>query len=215
MNGETTIGGRAKAEQRAAFSESMASDTKRPQIELLKRKALRRLPAPVQLASGEWSSEFVDGKEGLADYPDLELACKTIVREVHARGIQFDAVGGLTLGADALAVVIAAVARCRWFFVRKEPKNRGTARLIEGAQIGAGSRVLLVDDVVTSGGSILRAFDEVARTGAQVVAASTLVDRADTAALEFEKRGVPYLPMATYKDLEIPPVGRVGSTSPR
>jgi orotate phosphoribosyltransferase len=190
---------------------------KRPLIELLKLKALRRLPAPVQLASGEWSSEFVDGKEGLADYPDLELACKTIVQQVRARGIQFDAVGGLTLGADALAVGVAAVARCKWFFVRKEPKNRGTGRLIEGAQIKTGTRVLLLDDVVTSGGSILRAFDEIVKTGAQVVAASTLVDRGDTAGEEFKKRGVPYFPMATYMDLEIPPVGHgaVGSPSPR
>ena len=49
--------------------------TKRPLIDLLKKKALRHLPEPIRLASGEWSREFVDGKEGLASYPDLELAC--------------------------------------------------------------------------------------------------------------------------------------------
>ena len=102
----------------------MESDvTRRTLVELLKKKALRRLDEPVRLASGEWSREFVDGKEALADYADLELACKAIVEQVRANGIQFDAVGGLTLGDDALAVGVAAVARCKWFFVRKEPKD--------------------------------------------------------------------------------------------
>ena len=177
-------------------------------IELLKTKALRRLSEPIQLASGEWSREFVDGKEALANWDDLELACKAIVAAVHGRGIRFQAVGGLTLGADALAVGVAAVARCRWFFVRKEPKNRGTGRVIEGAQIAKDWTVLLVDDVVTTGGSILQAYERVIATGAKVVAASTLLDRGDRAREEFESRGVPYFPMATYQDLEIPPVGR-------
>src|SRR5215213_5916110 len=98
--------------------------------DILKAKGLRHLDEPIQLASGEWSQDFVDAKEALAHYPDLELACAAITRAVHGHGIQFDAVGGLTLGADALAVGIAAAARCHWFFVRKEPKGRGTRRLI-------------------------------------------------------------------------------------
>lgn len=183
-------------------------------IELLRTKALRRLPEPIQLASGEWSREFVDGKEALANWEDLELACKAIVAAVHGRGIRFEAVGGLTLGADALAVGVAAVARCRWFFVRKEPKNRGTGRVIEGAQIAKDWTVLLVDDVVTTGGSILQAYERVVATGAKVVAASTLLDRGDRAREEFQSRGVPYFPMATYQDLEIPPVGQGSQQRP-
>lgn len=196
----------------------MASETlKRRLLAVLEKKALKRLSEPVRLASGEMSKEFVDGKEGLASYDDLELACKAIVEEVRSHGIEFEAVGGLTLGADALAVGVAAVTRCKWFFVRKEPKNRGTGRVIEGAQIGPRWRVLLVDDVVTSGGSILRAFDEIVKHGATVVAAATLVDRADSAAEAFRQRGVPYFPMATYVDLRIPPVGSgaAGPVSPR
>lgn len=181
-------------------------------IELLREQGLRRLPAPVQLASGEMSEYFVDGKEALAHYDDLEVACTEIVQRVRGAGIDFEAAGGLTLGADALAVGIAAVARCRWFFVRKEPKSRGTRRLVEGAQIGQGSRVLLVDDVVTTGGSILQAYEAVTGVGATVVAAVTLVDRGDAARQSFAELDVPYFPMATYHDLGIPPVGgpRVG-----
>lgn len=176
-------------------------------IELLKTQGLRHLPEPVQLASGEMSDYFIDGKEALGHYDDLEIACTEIVERVRGAGIQFDAAGGLTLGADALAVGIAAAARCRWFFVRKEPKSRGTRRLVEGAQIGEGSRVLLVDDVVTTGGSIIQAYEAVVGVGAVVVAAVTLVDRGDVARRSFADLGVPYFPMATYHDLGIPPVG--------
>ena len=125
---------------------------------------------------------------------------------VAGAGHAFDAVGGLTMGADALAVGIAAVGDCRWFFVRKESKQRGTNRWVEGAQIGSGDRILLVDDVVTTGGSILKALDVIAQTGAETVAAVTLVDRGDAARPKFEERGIAYYPMATYESLGIDPV---------
>jgi orotate phosphoribosyltransferase len=176
-------------------------------LQILETKALRRLDEPVQLASGEWSSDFIDGKEALSQWADLSIACQAIVETVRSAGHTFDAAGGLTLGADALAVGIAAAANCQWFFVRKEPKGRGTRRSIEGAQIGEGDRILLVDDVVTTGGSILLAHDLVVATGAKVVAAVTLVDRSEFAAKKFADLGVDYFPMATYRTLGIAPVG--------
>ena len=180
-------------------------------IDVISEKGLRHLPEPVRLSSGEMSHDFIDGKEALAAYDDLELAARAIVEAVHARNIAFDAVGGLTLGADALAVAIAAVERCRWFIIRKAPKNRGTNRLIEGDQLADAPRVLLVDDVITTGGSILQALDAVQQTGATVVAAATLVDRSDRATVRFDELGIPYFPMATYADLGIDPVGAAAS----
>ena len=176
-------------------------------LEILRTKALRRLDEPLQLASGEWSSDFIDGKEALAHWDDLLTASRAIVETVTEAGHSFDAAGGLTLGADALAVGISAAANCRWFIVRKEPKARGTRRHIEGAQIGQSDQVVLVDDVVTSGGSILKAFNLVTETGANVVAAVTLVDRSNLAAPKFDELGVDYFPMATYEMLDIAPVG--------
>ena len=70
-------------------------------LEILKTKGLRRLPEPIELASGELSSDFVDGKEALAHWSDLKVAGDAIVETLRANGIAFDAVGGLTLGADA------------------------------------------------------------------------------------------------------------------
>ncbi len=166
-----------------------------------------RLEEPVKLRSGELSLDFIDGKRALAKGSHLELACKALLDLVDAAGVRFDAVGGLTMGADQFAHGAAIVADCDWFVVRKEPKGRGTNKLIEGAHIGPGIRVLLVDDVVTTGGSIKQAYEEVNRTGATVVGAVTLVDRGDVASKWFDEIGVPYMPLLTYRDLDIVPVG--------
>ena len=78
---------------------------------------------------------------------------------------------------------------------------------IEAAELGPGVRVLLVDDVVSTGGSILQALEAVRETGAEVVFATTLVDRGETAARRFAELGVPYRPLITYRDLNIKPIG--------
>ncbi|WP_419921667.1 orotate phosphoribosyltransferase [Candidatus Poriferisodalis sp.] len=183
-------------------------------LRILRDTGLKKLDEAVQLASGEMSQYFIDGKESLSAGADLRTAAQAITERVEAAQIPFDAVGGLTLGADALAAAIAVVSGSQWFIVRKEPKNRGTNRLVEGKQIASGDRVLLIDDVVTTGGSILRAFEAVEDTGARVVAAATLVDRGDRARQVFGERSVPYFPMATYSELGIPPVGIAEGVAP-
>jgi orotate phosphoribosyltransferase len=166
---------------------------------------LLKLPEPVKLASGEFSRDFVDGKAALARGEDLETACRALLERVG--DLRFDAIGGLTMGADQFAHVVSVLAKCEWFVVRKEPKGRGTNKLVEGARVGPGTRVLLVDDVVTTGGSIQKAFDAIVSLGAEVVGAVTLVDRGDVAARFFQSRGIPYFPLVTYRDLGIEPVG--------
>jgi len=183
------------------------SDLRSQLREIVLREGYLRLDDPIQLRSGEWSRDFVDGKRALAHGTDLELASRALLEMVTDRGIDFDAVGGLTLGADQFAHGSAIVARKDWFVVRKEPKGRGTNRLVEGAALHEGVRVLLVDDVVTTGGSIKQAWSSIEETGAQIVAAVTLVDRGDVASRFFSEVGVPYLPLLTYKDLNIVPVG--------
>ena len=173
-------------------------------VELVKAGGYRRLDEPVKLASGQWSRDFVDGKAAVASGKGLQLVCREMVN-AH-RDIAFDAVGGLTMGADAYAVGIAIHCGCDWFFVRKEPKGRGTNQLIEGAQIH-GRRVLLVDDVVSTGGSIQTAYERVQDAGGIVVAAVTLVDRGDVAQQYFDDRNIPFVALVTYRDLGIEPVG--------
>ncbi|MGH9263128.1 MAG: phosphoribosyltransferase family protein [Acidimicrobiales bacterium] len=172
---------------------------------IVKANGHLRLPEPVQLASGDWSRDFVDAKRALQDGADLETACRAMLEA--AGGIEFDAVGGMTLGADQFAHVMAVLARRRWFVVRKAAKGRGTNRRVEGADVGEGVKVLLVDDVVTTGTSILDAYEVVRGLGATVTGAVTLLDRGETARPKFEAAGVPYVPVLTYRDLGIEPVG--------
>ena len=178
-------------------------------LEIVRERALRQFDEPKELASGELSRDFIDAKAGLSRGRDLRLACAVIAEQVAAAGIEWDAVGGLTLGADQFAhgIVTHLADDREWFVVRKQPKGRGTDQLVEGATLGAGSRVLLVDDIVTTGGSAQKAHQHVLDTGATVVAAVTLVDRSDIAAAYFAEHDVPYLPVFTYRDLAIVPVG--------
>ena len=182
------------------------ANTRRQQIiEIIRQRGLLRLPEPVVLASGELSRDFIDGKAALSRGEDLRLACEAILDNVG--DVEFDGVGGLTMGADQFSHVIAVLSGAQWFVVRKEPKGRGTNKLVEGAKVGEGWRVLLVDDVVTTGGSIQKAHDAIVGLGATVVAAATLVDRGDVASQYFRERDIPYAPVVTYRDLGIEPVG--------
>lgn len=174
--------------------------------EILGQRAVTELENPVELASGAMSSHFVDAKAGLSRSDDLRTACLALDGVVRAAGIEYDAVGGLTLGADHLCVGVSLVAGAEWFIVRKEAKKRGTARQIEGAALSTGTRVMVVEDVVSTGSSMLIAIDAVESTGAKVVAATTLFDRGDIAQSELDRRGIPYFALASYRDFGMPPV---------
>lgn len=176
-------------------------------LAIVRERGLTYSETPLQLASGEYSQHFIDAKKALARGADLALACREIAATATRLGIGFDTCGGLTMGADQFAHGVAIVTGSEWFVVRKEPKGRGTNKLVEGGNVGPGSRVLLVDDIVTSGGSIRKACDVVQELGAEVVLACTVVDRGEVARRYFEQIGVPYEPLLTYTDLGIPPVG--------
>lgn len=173
-------------------------------LELVKAHGYRHSDEPFRLASGQFSHDYIDGKLAVARGADLALAGQAIV---EASGQAFDAVGGLTMGADALAHATAIASGAEWFSVRKEPKGRGLNRWVEGTRLTADHRVLLVDDVVSTGGSIVQAYDRVVEEGANVVAVVTLVDRGDVARPHFEALGVSYSALVTYQDLGIVPVG--------
>ncbi len=157
------------------------------------------------LASGQLSRDFVDVKVALARGEDLRVACDALIEATA--DLAYDAIGGLTMGADQFAHGVAVLAGKDWFVVRKVPKGRGTNKLVEGATVGEGTRALLVDDVVTTGGSIRKAYEVITGLGATIVAAVTLVDRGDVAGRFFEDKAIPYFPIVTYRDLGIDPVG--------
>lgn len=184
----------------------LTSDLVAAAHELLRTKAITHYERPIQLASGQMSSVFIDGKAALAAAPDLRIACRAMHARITDAGIVYQAAGGLTLGADHLAVGLAMVADASWFIVRKQAKQRGTAQRVEGARLGPGVKVVLVEDVVSTGGSMFQALDVIEETGAEIVAATTLLDRGDTAADALAGHGIAYFPLATYRDFDLDPV---------
>src|SRR5690606_28492439 len=112
------------------------------------------------------SHDYIDGKYAVDTGTRLELVSRAVVELAAAHDIEFDAVGGLTMGADPLAHGIAIVTGKASFSVRKEQKSRGREQWIEGTRLAPGTRVLLVDDVISTGGSTLQAYERVTEAGA-------------------------------------------------
>jgi orotate phosphoribosyltransferase len=175
-------------------------------FDLVKDRGYEHREEPFRLASGQLSHDYIDGKYAVDAGDNLVLVAQAVSDLADAAGISYDAVGGLTMGADALAVAVSIVAHRRWFAVRKARKERGRNQWIEGTRITPGTRVLLVDDVVSTGGSTKQAYDHVVEAGAVVSGVIPMVDRGDSAAELFTGLGVPYFPLIDYRDLGIEPV---------
>ena len=133
------------------------------------------------LASGKKSSFYFDSKKTTLLPEGSWLTAREVLRIVREKGIDAQAIGGLTLGADPIVGPVAALShvegpKLRAFIVRKEAKEHGTGKRIEG-NLEPGSRVIIVDDVVTTAGSTLQAIDAAREAGHTVVAVICLVDR--------------------------------------
>ena len=127
------------------------------------------------------------------------------VHALASAGWRVDAVGGLTLGADPVSYAIAyasalAGTPIRAFTVRKEAKAHGTGRLIEGP-FREGDRVAVVEDVITTGGSALRAVEAIRAAGGEVVGVLALVDREEGGRQALEGAGLPVLALARATDI--------------
>ncbi len=179
---------------------------------VLERGYVRRAE-PFQLSSGGMSHDYVDLRRALARGEDLKLAADAVLEHLAGRRVRFDAIGGMTMGADPVAHAVALLGHRAWFSVRKQEKRHGTGRRIEGAELGRGVCVVLFEDTVSTGRSALEALEVVRATGATVVHACTLLDRGEQARVAFAAAGVDYGALLTYADLAIAPIGPPGGTS--
>lgn len=175
-------------------------------FDLIRTRGYERRTEPFTLASGQLSHDYIDGKYAVDTGERLTLVSRAVADLAQRSGMEFDAVGGLTMGADPLAHGVAMVTGKAWFSVRKEQKQRGREQWVEGTRLAPGTRVLLVDDVISTGGSTEIAFERVTALGAVVTGVIPMVDRGDVATGRFAARGVPFAALVTYRDLGIDPV---------
>lgn len=166
-----------------------------------------RADEPFRLSSGGTSRDYVDLRRAVARGDDLGLFARAVLAHLEALGIGFEAIGGMTMGADPVAHAAALLSGRSWFSVRKAEKTHGSRRRVEGAELGPGVKVVVFEDTVSTGGSLLDAYEVVAGTGAEVVACCTVLDRGDEAGRRFADRSVRYEALLTYADLGIEPLG--------
>lgn len=171
-------------------------------LELIKEKAVIR--GERKLASGKISNYYIDGKQVTLSAQGLFLTAKVILHMIQGTGA--NAIGGPTLGADPIAAAVSVLSSqsgnpLKAFIVRKETKDHGMQRMIEGPALEPGDKVIMVEDVITTGGSVLKAIREVENLGAKVVKTLCLVDRNEGAIETLAPYN--YSPIFVLKDLGV------------
>jgi orotate phosphoribosyltransferase len=158
------------------------------------------------LASGRISTLYIDARLTTMSPDGLALIGPLGLREMRHAGWRVDSVGGLTLGADPIAYAISYASALdgktlvRAFTVRKEAKTHGTGNLIEGP-FRVGDRVAVVEDVITTGASALRAVEAVRIAGGQVAGVLALVDREEGGREALERAGLEVRSLTRVSDI--------------
>jgi orotate phosphoribosyltransferase len=168
-------------------------------IEALRDHAL--VLGEVTLTSGIKAQYYVDAKRAIL-LPAGFLALGELLAE-QARRRDATAVGGMTMGADAVAcAALAGGADVKAFFVRKEAKAHGLSRRIEGPLLTAGDRCLVVEDVVSTGGSTIAAIEALQEAGHEICGVVSVLDRLAGGAERIEAAaGAPYVALVTIDDV--------------
>ena len=169
-------------------------------LSLLYERAFRHSEEPVfRLASGRTSRYYIDCKKVTLDPHGSYLVGRLIFDRI--RGLRPDGIGGLTLGADPIAQAVSLISHLKGkpipaFIVRKEPKGHGSASggasssggWIEG-NLSPGSRVVVVDDVLTTGGSTMKAIERLEEHGCKILKVLAILDRREGGAEAIASRG--------------------------
>ena len=191
----------------------MADDALRS---LLGRRAVVR--GRITLSSGAVSEYYFDCKRVMLSSEGAPLVGGAFLKAIESLPERPEAIGGLTHGADPIvgaAMMSAAAAGLKLdgFYIRKEPKQHGTQKLVENPP-APGTAVVIVDDVVTKGGSVVKAIEGAESVGCRVVGVIVLIDRLEGGAGKIKARApnAPYIPLYTLQDFfEIDEIRREGT----
>ena len=155
----------------------------------------------VTLTSGATAQYYVDAKRAILLPAGFLVLGELVAAEASAAAAT--AVGGMTMGADPVAcAALAAGADVKAFFVRKDKKQHGLQRWVEGPLLEPGERCLIVEDVVTTGGSTVRAIERVREEGFEIAGVVSVLDRLAGGGEAIEAAaGAPYVPLTTIDDV--------------
>ena len=179
-------------------------------LAIVRQKALRF--GQFTLASGKKATYYLDGKQVTLDPHGARLVAEGIL-DLLAGGPMPVAIGGMSIGADPITAAVVTMSSVRGtplsgFMVRKEAKGHGTNRFIEGP-VQPGDEVVIVEDVVTTGGSSLQAIERAEAFGLKVVRVLAIIDRMEGGAEAFAAGGYPFASLLTIRDFGIePPVNQ-------
>lgn len=175
---------------------------------LLKQKSV--LFGEFTLVSGAKSDFYVDSKMTTLDPRGADLigalGWARLKEYVASHALSLDGVGGLTMGADPIALAVALRAyqedqqTLQAYCIRKEPKGHGRGKQVEG-DFKAGAQVAVIDDVITTGGSTLKAISAIREAGGHVAVALVLVDREEGGRAAIEAEGVPVIALFSKSQL--------------
>ena len=152
------------------------------------------------LASGKRSKYYIDIKRASTDPAVLSEIVEAMEAEMRGKGMKVDAIAGVVLGSVPLAVALSLRTGIPYVMVRKEKKDHGTGKMIEGT-LKEGMKVLVVEDVVTSAGSSAEAVGILRSAGAKVNSVLAVIDRQEGGAARLAEIGVELLPLLTAEEV--------------
>ncbi len=175
-------------------------------IALVRQKALKF--GDFTLASGRKASYYLDGKQVTLDPAGARLIAEGLL-DLLAAGPMPEAVGGMSIGADPITAAVVTMSAVRGtpllgFMVRKQAKGHGTNQFIEGP-VAPGQSAVIVEDVVTTGGSSLQAIERAEGFGLKIAGVLAIIDRMEGGAQAFAQRGYKLQSLLTIRDFGIEP----------
>jgi len=170
-------------------------------LSLLKKEAF--LKKRVKLSSGKISNFYIDVRKVSLSPKGVYLISQLVFGLIKNESIQ--AIGGPTLGADPMVSGVCLLAyknkkRLKGFLIRKSPKKHGRQKLIEGQELKPGMKVVIVDDVATSGGSLIKSIEVLRKAKIKVVKAVVVVDREEGASENLKKLSCPLVSLFKKSD---------------
>ena len=191
------------------------SSARQELLRLLATKSFRL--GEFKLSSGGTSDYYVDCRTTTLDARGSQLTGQVFLEEIRQHGWRPQAIGGLTMGADPLVVAIAVTSgEIHGFLVRKAEKQHGTGQRIEGFR-EKGARVVIVDDVCTTGASTIQAIETVREFGFEIVGVMCLVEREEAKgrpSVEKAAAPAPFVSIFTASDVRAEHISQMDDTAP-